>query len=108
MADRSRWDLKSKKASHVERECLETEGRGIPTHKPPVRKTCGPIMAPPSAARRSRGCGVRTDGNAGTRKGESDYLAGIKMPFKGTMEVRWNGMSCRALTSGGAHRRHAP
>jgi hypothetical protein len=38
-------------------------------------------MAPPSAAHRSRGCGVRTDDNAGTQKGESDYSAGIEMPL---------------------------
>jgi len=43
-------------------------------------EACGPIMAPASAARRSRGYGVRTDANARTRKVEvtSDYSAGIK------------------------------
>ena len=47
------------------------EGKGgNPTHKPPVRKTCGPMMVPTSAARRSRGCAVQTDVDVGTRKGE--------------------------------------
>jgi hypothetical protein len=35
-----------------------------------VSESCGPIMAPASAARRSRGYDMRTDVNAGTRKGE--------------------------------------
>ena len=38
-------------------------------------------MAPASAAHRGRGHGARTDDNAGTRKGESDYSAEIEMPL---------------------------
>jgi hypothetical protein len=65
-----------------ERESLETEGRGGIRHTGlPLGKTRGPIMAPPSAARRSRGCAVRTDVDSGTRKGEIDYSAGIEMPL---------------------------
>jgi hypothetical protein len=65
-------------------------------------------MAPASAARRSRGYDMRTDVNAGTRKGErgeGDYLARIEMP----LGIRWNRRTSRhALTSGGAHQRHEP
>ena len=60
----------SGKQKGISRGCSETKGRGgIRRNKPPVRKTCGIMMVPTPAARRSRGCAVRTDVDAGTRKG---------------------------------------
>src|SRR5258708_11697180 len=59
------WDLKGKRVSH------SSQGKGTNRNKgrrgesdtrASVSETCGPTMAPTSAARRSRGYGVRADG----------------------------------------------
>jgi hypothetical protein len=54
-------------------------------------------MVPPSAARRSRGCSVRTDNNAGTRKGGNDDSPGIEMPLGddgGPLELEQDVVPC--------------
>ena len=69
-------------------------------------------MAPASAAHRGRGHGVRTDHNARTRKGESDYSAGIEMALAddsddGPLEQGVVPPSQAAAPTDGTRHRHA-
>lgn len=56
------------KAFHVEREMTRNKGRREIRHTSLRSETCGPIVAPASAARRGRRHGVRADVDTGTRK----------------------------------------